>query len=171
MINPFRARTSSRVHLGDRDVDILYMHFCVWCMHNVRVRVCVCLCVCVCVCVCAVASHGPHMEFARLNNCMVSRSTILLLQNALATTKLGSSRQWVPWLTIGTRIVSSLSVLTCSLSLPLPRSLSLHLCLRLPVSLRQCVRVSEYVTVSVTEGSSAKSMHADVVLVLRHVYT
>jgi len=52
-----------------------------------------------------VAKHGPHMDFAKLNACMVSQSTILLLKSALETAKL-SSREWVPWLVIENEPVS-----------------------------------------------------------------
>jgi len=64
-----------------------------------------------------VADHGRNkMNLAALHQCVfgnthlkglqVPRSTILLMQNALATIKLGTSRQWVPWLTINDEPVS-----------------------------------------------------------------
>jgi hypothetical protein len=51
------------------------------------------------------AEHGKHMVWERLNQCMVSKSTILLLQNALETAK-QTERQWVPWLVIDDKPVS-----------------------------------------------------------------
>jgi len=63
-----------------------------------------------------VKTHGKGMNLQALSQCVfgnpaqkglqVPRSTILLIQNALATTELGTSRQWVPWLTINDEPVS-----------------------------------------------------------------
>jgi len=63
-----------------------------------------------------VVDHGKGvMDGQALQQCVfgvpttglqVPRSTVLLLQNALATAKLGTSRQWVPWLTLNDEPVS-----------------------------------------------------------------
>jgi hypothetical protein len=51
------------------------------------------------------AEYGKHMVWERLNQCMVSKSTILLLKHALETVQ-QTERQWVPWLVIDDKPVS-----------------------------------------------------------------